>query len=100
MSAYSLPGAAGTEPVRDRVRALFHVTATAEPGTLPRLVEPFAKMGLVPTRLHASREDGDGSWQSIDMRIVGVSRHEAELVEAMLRRVVGVRQLIVVTEDA
>jgi hypothetical protein len=33
--------------------ACFSVSAAAEPGTLSRLVEPFAKRGLVPSSLHA-----------------------------------------------
>src|SRR5690606_35628213 len=39
-------------------RALFYVTGVADPGLLPRLIEPVAKMGHVPTRVHASRESG------------------------------------------
>lgn len=93
-------GAAAQQSKPDHVRALFHVTADAEAGTLPRLIEPFAKMGLTPTRLHASREDGDGTVQTVDMRLAAVPQQTAHLVEKMLRAVVGVQQVIVVTEAA
>ena len=85
-------------PVRDTINALYFVTATADPNVLPRVLEPFAKMGLTPRRLHASCEDGDGFQQSIDVRLFGVSQGEALLVEKMLSAVVGVQQVIAVLE--
>ena len=42
------------------VRAMFFVSAQADPGIAPRLIEPFAKRGLVPVRAHISSEDGAG----------------------------------------
>jgi hypothetical protein len=80
------------------VRALFHVTAPADPGLLPRLIEPVAKLGYVPTRLHASRESGDGSEVTVDMRLSGVPPRTAELVTFALRAMVGVRHVIAVIE--
>ncbi len=80
------------------VRALFYVTGAADPGLLPRLIEPVAKLGHVPSRILASREAGDGSELSVDLRLAGVPRRAAELVEHGLRAVVGVRQVICVIE--
>lgn len=80
------------------VSARFLVMADADPGLLPRLLEPFAKLGLVPSRVHASREDGDGSVVSVDLRMRDVEPRAAELVENALRRVLGVSQLIAVVE--
>ena len=54
----SAPGAASAEP--HTVRAYFFISAPADPGLLPRLIEPVAKLGAVPARVHASRESGDG----------------------------------------
>ena len=79
-------------------RALFHVTGLADPGLLPRLVEPVAKLGYVPTRLHVSREDGDGSQVTVDLRLAGVPQTQASRIEGMLRWVVGVQQVIAVYE--
>src|SRR5215469_1576071 len=80
------------------VRAFFFVTAPADPGLLPRLIEPVAKLGAIPARLHASREAGDGSELSVELRLAGVAPRTAELVEFALRAVVGVRQVMALVE--
>jgi len=82
------------------VKALFHVTSDVAAGALPRLLEPFAKMGVTPSRVHASCEAGDGSVLSVDLRVAETTAMHAHLIEKMLRRVVGVQQLILVTEAA
>ena len=90
-------------PMREASRcvsARYLVQGASEPGLLPRLVEPFAKLGTVPSRVHASREAGDGSDMTVDLRLTGVEPRTAELIEIALRRVVGVRQLIAVIERA
>lgn len=80
------------------VDARYLVVAESDPGLLPRLVEPFSKLGTVPSRVHASCEEGDGSQMTVDLRLSNVPPRTAELVELSLRRIVGVRQLIAVTE--
>jgi hypothetical protein len=95
--------AARTRPVAERakptsVRAFYFVTAPADPGLLPRLIEPVAKLGVVPLRVHASRESGDGSELSVDLRLGGVAPRTAELVTCALRAIVGVRQVMAVVE--
>ncbi len=89
------PSAAATN-----VLARFLLQGPADPGLLPRLIEPFSKLGTVPTRVHASREAGDGSEMSVDLRLAGVDARTAELIEIALRRVIGVSQLIAVIEVA
>ena len=94
--------AAGTAAPRlqpETVRAFFFVTAPADPGILPRLIEPVAKLGAVPARVHASRESGDGSELTVDLRLTGVTPRTAELVGYALRAVVGVRQVLAVVEQ-
>jgi hypothetical protein len=92
----SSAAAAGVAPRQDvcTVRAFFFVTAPADPGLLSRLIEPVAKLGAVPSRVHASRESGDGSELSVELRLAGVAPRTAELVEYALRAVVGVRQVM------
>ena len=80
------------------VRAYFFITAPADPGLLPRLIEPVAKLGAVPSRVHATREAGDGSELTVDLRLAGVAPRTAELVEHALRAIVGVRQVMAVVE--
>lgn len=76
------------------VRALFHVTAEADPGLLPRLIEPVAKLGHVPVRVHASRESGDGSRMTIDLRLAGLEPESADRVRRALLSVIGVEQVL------
>lgn len=80
------------------VHARFLLQGPADPGLLPRLIEPFSKLGTVPTRVHATREAGDGSEMSIDLRLSDVELRTAELIEIALRRVIGVSQMISVIE--
>jgi hypothetical protein len=82
----------------ESVRAYFFVTAPADPGLLSRLIEPVAKLGAVPSRMHASRESGDGSELTVDLRLAAVTPRTADLVERALRAVVGVRQVMAVVE--
>jgi hypothetical protein len=86
------------QAVASTVRAFFFITAPADPGLLPRLIEPVAKLGAVPSRVHASREAGDGSELSVDLRLSGVPLRTARLVEYALRAIVGVRQVLAVVE--
>src|SRR5512145_3112775 len=80
------------------VRAYFFISAPAHPGLLPRLIEPVAKLGAVPHRMHASRESGDGSELVVDLRLAGIPPRTADLVARALRAVVGVRQVKTVVE--
>ena len=80
------------------VRAFFLITAPADPGLLPRLIEPIAKLGTVPSRIHASRDAPDGSELSVDLRLSGVPLRTARLIECALRAIVGVRQVLAVVE--
>ena len=82
------------------VAARFHVVGDSDPGLLPRLLEPIAKLGATPMRVHASREAGDGSEVTVDLRLGTVALRMAEQVESALRRVIGVRQLVAVIEPA
>ncbi len=83
-----------TEPVQ----AIFFVTADADPGTASRLIEPFAKLGLVLWRVHISSEDGAGENINADLRVCGVSRKTAHVIDKSLRCIIGVRQVIALVE--
>lgn len=86
----------GDEP--ETVQAIFFVTAMADPGIAPRLIEPFAKLGLVPLRVHISSEDGNGGEISADLRLRGVTRKKAHVIDQELRAIIGVRQVIALVE--
>lgn len=82
----------------DTVKALFYVVGDADPAFLPRILEPVAKLGHVPSRVHASAEAGDRSVMTVDLRVPDVAQILAERMENALRRVVGVHQVIAVYE--
>ncbi len=72
----------------------FALMAQAAPGVMPRVMEPFAKRGLVPTRWHATVCGGKSSELSIDIQISGVDVDMAELIAAQLRQIVGVSTVL------
>ena len=80
------------------VKALYFVTADAEPNMLPRLIEPFAKLGLVPDRVHCDRDAFHSCTLRVDLRAAELSNHYAMLIEKALRSVVGVQTVITVLE--
>jgi hypothetical protein len=98
MTSPVAPGAVASCTARTTVRAYFFISAPADPGLLPRLIEPVAKLGAVPARVHASRESGDGSEFTVDLRLAGVAPRTADLIGRALRAVVGVRQVMAVVE--
>lgn len=93
-SLHAAPVASATAVPSDRVLARYMVVGHADPGLLPRVIEPVAKLGHVPMRVHASREAGDGSEVSIDLRLGAVTTRVAEQVSHALHAIVGVRQVI------
>jgi acetolactate synthase small subunit len=68
------------------------VTVDATPGAVPRVLEPFARRSLVPTRWHGALDD-EGEMQ-IDIQVAGVGRADAERIAAALRALVGVRAVL------
>lgn len=81
-----------------QTKALFYVVGDADPEMLARVIEPVAKLGYVPSRVHASSEDGDGSMMTVDLRVNRVAQEAAERMESALRRIIGVHQVIAVYE--
>lgn len=102
MSAQPLAGANAPDQQLNSssstVRAMFFVSAESDPGLLPRLVEPFAKLGLVPDRVHADREAHADRNLNVDLRIAEVTPRHAHLLEKALRSVIGVRSVISVRD--
>jgi hypothetical protein len=74
----------------------FTVLGEAEPGLLPRLIEPLAKRGLIPRRLEAVVE---GATMRVSLSVVldsGCASHLA----ASLRATVGVIAVLADPPDA
>ena len=78
----------------------FSVFAAPEPGVMSRVLELFAKRGLVPTRFHGDQV-GDGSaGLVIDVHAAGLDADAAEHVAACLRTLVEVERVLVATKRA
>ena len=82
-----------TEPVTTtHPTACFAISARAEPAVMPRVLEPFAKRGLVPSRWHAVC--GAGDELTIDLQVAGIDPALVELIAASLRQIVGVESVL------
>ena len=95
MSAYSAPDAA---PACAPAKTYFFLTGEAGADLLPRVLLPFAKLGLVPYRVHSSTEQGTGEEMSLELRFAALPRDTGELLAARCRSVIGVRSVMTVAE--
>ncbi len=75
-------------------RALFSVSAEIDPGTLPRVLELFAKRGLTPDSIHADRHE---EVLAIDIAITGMDADLAAYIGRCLREIHVVREVKVET---
>jgi hypothetical protein len=69
----------------------FSVHAAPEPSVMPRLLDLFAKRGLVPRRLHAG---ADEHALAVDLQVAGLDDAQADRVAALMRQTVGVERVL------
>jgi acetolactate synthase small subunit len=69
----------------------FSVQARAEPGVMPRVVELFAKRGLVPQKWHST---ASGSALTIEVQIGGLGRDLAGYIARSMRQIIGVEAVL------
>jgi len=81
--------AAAAEP---SVTTFFSVQARSEPGVMPRVLELFAKRGLVPDLWH-SAVTRPGMRLTIDIEVAGLG-DTAEYVANCLRQISGVELVL------
>ena len=74
--------------------ACFSVHARAEPGVMPRVLELFAKRGLVPSSWHSSVGGADGDELTIDVQVRGMEGDTADYVAACLRQLAYVEVVL------
>lgn len=79
-------------PLSNRGTACFAITASPEPGALPRLLGAFAQRSLVPERWHGVNTS-DGELQ-VDIQVDGLTPEVAERVAAKLRALIDVRTVL------
>ncbi len=81
--------------LRDQTKVhCFALMAQALPGVMPRVMEPFAKRGLVPARWHAALCGRTSSELSIDVQIADIDADMVEVIAAQLRQIVGVSTVL------
>jgi hypothetical protein len=90
MSSVSL----GAAPAADRgeradcdVTVCFSVQAVAEPGVMPRILELFAKRGLVPQKWQSTVA---GTVLAIDVQTGELGRDTADYIARCMRQIAGV----------
>jgi acetolactate synthase small subunit len=76
----------------ERSTACFSVTAQAAPGVLPRVLEYFAKRGLVPDRLEARRGGGE---LVVDIQVINMDPERAHYIGRCLDRIFEVDRVLV-----
>ena len=69
----------------------FSVQARPDPGVLPRVVELFAKRGLVPQKLHSTAL---GAALAIDVQVEGIGRELADYIARCMRQIAGVETVL------
>ena len=77
--------------------ACFAVEARAEPGVMPRVLELFAKRGLVPSRWHSTLQGASGAELHIDIQVEGMERALSDYIARCLRQLPDVE--IVLTSE-
>jgi acetolactate synthase small subunit len=84
-------------PSASSVTACFTVAARAEPGVMPRVLELFAKRGLIPSQWHSALVGADRDELHIDIQLENVSRELAGFIALSLRQLIDVE--IVLTSE-
>lgn len=74
----------------------YSVTAVAEASVMPRILDLFAKRGLMPFYLHAAI--GDDERLNVDLRVHGLEGDSAQHVARCLRRLVAVERVLMAGE--
>jgi len=73
----------------------YSVRADAEPSVLPRLLELFAKRGLIPASLHSRCHDHASGTLQVDIEMAGLDWDLADYLQRCMRQIVGVELVLV-----
>jgi acetolactate synthase small subunit len=71
----------------------FSIRALAEPGVMPRVLELFAKRGLVPHRWNSAASEAG---LSIDVQMTGLDREVSDYIARCMRQIHGVETVFTV----
>lgn len=84
----------GSLPVQRYRTVCFSVIALAEPGAMPRVLEVFAKRGLVPSKWQSTLAGRRGEELHIDVQVDGPDPELQERLVQSLRQVVAVQSVL------
>lgn len=87
------PPPAEARPTDPDRTACFAVLADPDPATLPRVLEFFAKRGLVPASVQARLFEAEESLH-VDVQVRTLTREESDYIARCLRAVPLVRQVL------
>ncbi|MBO6784585.1 MAG: hypothetical protein JJ899_15120 [Alphaproteobacteria bacterium] len=73
----------------------FAVSGMSDPGLQPRIMEQWAKRGLMPDRWHCARTGTDGSDVYIDIETSELDHALAMQIAEAMRTIFGVSQVLV-----
>lgn len=73
----------------------FSVSGMADPGLMPRIMELWAKRGLIPERWHGGRMGPDGNDVYIDIETSELDHGLARQIAEAMRCIFGVSQVLV-----
>lgn len=82
-----------TRPTDPDRTACFAVVAEPDPGTLPRVLELFAKRGLVPSSVQSRLFEAEDALH-VDVQVPTLTRDESDYVARCLRAIPLVRQVL------
>jgi len=74
--------------------ACFSIQAEAEPSVMPRVLELFAKRGLIPSRWHSDLGGRRQDELTIDLQVSGLDRDKAELIAHAIRQFFSVTSVL------
>ena len=89
-----MPSLAVAEADHEPAAACFSVHARAEPGVMPRVLELFAKRGLVPSAWHSITCGPNDAELAIDIQMVGLGRDTVDYIAACLRQIACVEVVL------
>ena len=82
---------AAADDLPSPVTVSFVLQARAEPGVMPRVVELFAKRGLVPDKWHSAAA---GTALTIDVQMAGLDRDLGDYIARCMRQIAGVEAVL------
>jgi len=91
LSSLAVVPAAEAHAASLSVTVCYNLLARPEPGVMPRVVELFAKRGLVPQKWHSAVSD---SGLAIEVQMGGLERDTADYIARCMRQIVGVETVL------